>query len=74
MTPRETVKPATLSPEQQEMANAVARATRDAALTHARLGHPVATYRDGKVVWLQPAEVFALLGEVATPAQDARPA
>ena len=23
---------------------------------------PVATWRDGQVVWLQPAEVFALLG------------
>jgi hypothetical protein len=42
---------------------AIDRAVREALLTHARLGNPVATWRDGKVVWLQPAEVFALLGE-----------
>ena len=47
----------------QTMEEAVSRAAREAALMHARLGNPVAAYRDGKVVWLQPAEVFALLGE-----------
>ena len=37
------------------------RAVREALLTHAKLGHPVATWRDGRVVWLSPAEVFAAL-------------
>ena len=37
------------------------RAVREAVLMHAKLGHPVATWRDGRVVWLQPAEVLASL-------------
>jgi hypothetical protein len=45
----------------RELEAAVCRAVREATLLHARLGHPVATWRDGRVVWLQPAEVFALL-------------
>lgn len=40
---------------------AIRRAVQDAVLTHARLGHAVPTWRDGRVVWLQPHEVFALL-------------
>jgi hypothetical protein len=42
------------------MEAAVRRAMRAAVLAHARAGNPVATIRDGKVVWLQPNEVFAL--------------
>ena len=45
----------------KELEAAVSRAVREATLMHARLGHPVATWRDGRVVWLQPQEVFALL-------------
>jgi predicted ABC-type ATPase len=44
---------------------AVRRAVREAVLTHAKLGHPVATWRDGRVVWLQPAEVLAALAAEA---------
>lgn len=40
---------------------AIHRAVHDAVLTHARLGHAVPTWREGRVVWLQPDEVFALL-------------
>jgi hypothetical protein len=43
---------------------ALNRAARDAVLDHARAGNPVATMRDGKVVWLQPDEVFALVAEL----------
>jgi len=39
---------------------AIRRATREAVLTHARLGRLASTVRDGKVVWLQPEEIFAL--------------
>jgi hypothetical protein len=47
---------------------AVRRAVREAVLTHAKLGHPVATWRDGRVVWLQPVEVLAALAsETPTP-------
>jgi hypothetical protein len=37
-------------------------AARDAALTHARLGRPLPDWKDNKVVWLSPAEVFARYG------------
>ncbi len=43
---------------------ALNRAAREAVLDHARAGNPVATMRDGKVVWLQPGEVFALVAEL----------
>ncbi|HEX4611862.1 MAG TPA: hypothetical protein VH092_26945 [Urbifossiella sp.] len=39
-----------------------ARATREALLEHARLGRPVCEARDGTVVWLSPAEIFARYG------------
>ena len=39
---------------------AVRTAMREAVLMHARLGQPVCTMRDGKVVWLSPQEVFDL--------------
>ncbi len=41
---------------------ALLRAARDAALTHARLGRTVPEWRDGEVVWLTPAEIFARYG------------
>ena len=41
---------------------ALLRAARDAALTHARLGRPLPDWKDGKVVWLSPAEVFSRYG------------
>ena len=40
--------------------HAIRKAMREAVLTHARLGQPVSTLRDGQVVWLSPEEVFAL--------------
>jgi hypothetical protein len=47
---------------------AVRRAVREAVLTHAKLGRPVATWRDGQVVWLQPEEILAsLAGEASAP-------
>jgi hypothetical protein len=45
------------------LTEAVQRAGREAALSHARAGRPVAVLRDGQVVWLQPAEVLALFAE-----------
>lgn len=40
---------------------AVRKAVREAVLQHARAGKPVATYRDGKVVWIPPEEILAQL-------------
>ena len=41
---------------------ALQKAFREAVLAHARAGNPVATWRDGKVVWISPEEVFATFG------------
>ena len=49
--------------DSQLLDTAIRRAVREAVLTHAKLGHPVATWRDGRVVWLQPAEVLAALAD-----------
>ncbi len=38
---------------------AIQRAVREAVLSHARAGFPVATWRDGQVVWVQPEEILA---------------
>ena len=51
---------------------AVCRAVREAVLAQAKLGYPVATWRDGKVVWLEPAEVLASLGNEPTPSYPAQ--
>ena len=50
---------------------AVRKATREAVLLHARLGQPVCTWRDGKVVWLSPQDVFDLFAS-EPPAQTSR--
>lgn len=38
------------------------RANREALLEHARMGQSISTWRDGKVVWIPPAEIFARYG------------
>jgi hypothetical protein len=62
MSPTETHTPPKAPGEPATMEQAVLRATREEVLTSARLGQPVCGMRDGKVVWLTPEEVFALLG------------
>ena len=37
-------------------------ATKEALLEHARMGRPICEGRDGKVVWIEPAEIFARYG------------
>jgi hypothetical protein len=44
------------------MTAAIQAAIREARLEHARLGRPVCEGRNGHVVWLSPAEVFASYG------------
>lgn len=39
-----------------------ALANKDALLEHARMGRSVCEGRDGKVVWITPAEIFARYG------------
>jgi hypothetical protein len=42
---------------------ALGRGVRAALLRHAQAGNPVATWKEGKVVWIQPAEIFTLLAQ-----------
>jgi len=49
--------------ENAEIQAALKRATRDALLEHARMGRSVCEGRgDGKVVWIEPEEIFARYG------------
>ena len=41
---------------------ALEHATRDALLEHARMGRSVCEARDGQVVWIPPAQIFARYG------------
>jgi hypothetical protein len=54
--------------DQARIDAALARAVREALLAHARAGRAVPTWRDGQVVWVQPAEILA---QYAPPPQDA---
>jgi hypothetical protein len=52
---------ASLHDENEKIGKALKRAARKAIIEHARAGQPVAVLRDGAVIWLQPAEAFAML-------------
>ena len=45
--------------DRKAIAAAIQRAVHEAVLTHARAGNPVAGWRDGKVVWVQPEEILS---------------
>ena len=47
---------------QPAMTEAHERANREALLEHARMGRSVCESRDGKVVWIEPKEIFARYG------------
>jgi hypothetical protein len=49
---------AELLKDRAAIAAAIQRGIREAVLAHARAGQPVATWRDGKVVWVQPEEII----------------
>jgi hypothetical protein len=52
--------------------DAISKAARAAVLSHARAGRPVATWQNGQVVWLEPAEVLARLAAEPTAEPNAR--
>ncbi len=43
--------------EGKRIDKAVSEAARDALRFHKRIGNPVAQWRDGKVVWVQPKDI-----------------
>jgi len=48
--------------DNEGIGQALRKAGKDAFLTHARLGRSVPEWRDGKVVWITPEEIFARYG------------
>lgn len=42
---------------------AIAKGTREAVLAHARAGHSIPVYRNGKVIWIPPEEILARHGQ-----------
>jgi hypothetical protein len=51
-----------LQAENKRLEEALSNATRTALLEHARMGRSVPESRDGQVVWIIPAEIFARYG------------
>ena len=62
MTEATQTRLAEIIARQPAMRAAHEAANREARLEHARMGRPVSEWRDGQVVWLTPAEVFAEYG------------
>lgn len=48
--------------DNERITAALRGAGREAALTHARLGRSMPEWRNGQVVWITPAEIFARYG------------
>jgi hypothetical protein len=53
--------------DQAAITAAIQRAVWEAILAHARAGNPVAGWKDGKVVWVQPEEILAREGHDPPP-------
>ena len=58
----QTTLPAAELIDHAAVERAHAQANRDALLEHARMGRPVSEWRDGKIVTVMPAEIFARYG------------
>ena len=41
----------------ERILEAMKQAVRDAQIRHKRLGNPIAIWRDGRVVWIQPEDI-----------------
>ncbi len=54
--------PATEHVDHEKIDAALERSFRELMLEHARMGRSVCEGRDGKVVWIAPAEIFARYG------------
>ena len=58
----QTTLPATEAVDQAKIDAALDTAFRDLLLEHARMGRSVSEWRDGKIVTVTPAEIFARYG------------
>jgi len=57
MTDAADIAPAERVHDVTRILRAVREAVRDALLDHKRAGNPVAIWRDGGVVWVQPEDI-----------------
>jgi hypothetical protein len=55
--PDSSLTPAERASDPERIERALRAAVRDALLRHKRDGDPVAVWREGRVVWLQPDEI-----------------
>ena len=55
--PDSSLTPAERASDPERIERALRAAVRDALLRHKRDGDPVAVWRDGRVVWLQPDDI-----------------
>lgn len=44
--------------EGKEIDNALQKAVQQALLEHKKAGNPVASWHDGKIVWIQPEDIL----------------
>jgi hypothetical protein len=61
--PGSSLSPAERASDPERIERALRAAVRDALLRHKRDGDPVAVWREGRVVWLQPDEIVVSLDE-----------
>lgn len=57
MKKQETKDIAKIFRQRTPIDKALAKAAREALRYHKRIGNPVAAWRDGKVVWIQPMDI-----------------
>jgi hypothetical protein len=43
--------------DKEKITKALSKAVNEALLQHKRAGNPVASWKDGKIVWIQPEEI-----------------
>ena len=70
--PDSSLTPAERASDPERIERALRAAVRDALLRHKRDGDPVAVWREGRVVWLQPDEIVVSQDESAENDTDSR--
>jgi hypothetical protein len=43
--------------DKEKITKALSKAVNEALLQHKRAGNPVASWKDGKIVWIQPEDI-----------------
>jgi hypothetical protein len=43
--------------DKEKITKALSKAVKEALLQHKRAGNPVASWKDGKIIWIQPDDI-----------------